>query len=63
MKKQIPTHGSLTKAGKVRAQTPKLEKSTLKVGHGSSLKVRSHYTTRVMHPKPTDRNGRAQKRF
>ncbi|HIH89029.1 TPA: 30S ribosomal protein S30 [Candidatus Bathyarchaeota archaeon] len=59
----MPTHGSLTKAGKVRAQTPKLEKSTLRKGKGSSLKVRSHYTTRVIHPKPTDRNGRPQKRF
>ncbi|MCX6648658.1 MAG: 30S ribosomal protein S30e [Candidatus Bathyarchaeota archaeon] len=53
----------MTKAGKVRAQTPKIEKSTMRKSKGSSLKVRSHYTTRVIHPKPTDRNGRPQKRF
>jgi len=43
----MPTHGSLTKAGKVRSQTPKIPSTNRK---GSSPKSRNHrnYRKRVV---------------
>ena len=38
------THGSLTKSGKVRSQTPKVEKTSLKKKKGPSVQNRKeHY--------------------
>jgi len=33
----LPTHGSLSKAGKVRQQTPKLEKTSRQKGKGPRI--------------------------
>ncbi len=38
----MPTHGSLTKAGKVRGQTPKVE-GRKRVGTSSSLRNKSNF--------------------
>jgi small subunit ribosomal protein S30e len=39
----MPTHGSLTKAGKVRAQTPKVEKTSHNTKTIPRLKNRSKF--------------------
>jgi small subunit ribosomal protein S30e len=39
----MPTHGSLTKAGKVRAQTPRVEKTTQNGKTSPKLKNRSKF--------------------
>jgi small subunit ribosomal protein S30e len=52
----MPTHGSLTKAGKVRAQTPKIE-PTPKTRLAPKRKTRSNYTKRVVHAPRDDRRG------
>ncbi len=44
----MPTHGSLTKAGKVRAQTPKIE-GTPKTHPAPMKRNRSNYSKRVLH--------------
>jgi len=43
----MPTHGSLTKAGKVRGQTPKVE-GRKRVGTSSSLRNKSNYRKRIV---------------
>jgi len=43
----MPTHGALSKAGKVRAQTPKVE-SRKRVSHGPKVNNRKIYRKRVI---------------
>jgi small subunit ribosomal protein S30e len=43
----MPTHGSLSKAGKVRSQTPKIQ-ATSKKGPGPRVKNRRNYEKRLM---------------
>jgi small subunit ribosomal protein S30e len=43
----VPTHGSLSKAGKVRMQTPKIETTTKKSSAGPRVKNRKLYHNRV----------------
>ncbi|MGD8543897.1 MAG: 30S ribosomal protein S30e [Candidatus Bathyarchaeota archaeon] len=43
----MPTHGSLSKAGKVRSQTPKFER-TLKKSRIPRLRCRRNYEKRVI---------------
>jgi small subunit ribosomal protein S30e len=43
----MPTHGSLTKAGKVRAQTPKVESTPR--NHPSPRRNKINYVKRVVH--------------
>ncbi|MGD2201506.1 MAG: 30S ribosomal protein S30e [Candidatus Bathyarchaeota archaeon] len=43
----MPTHGSLTKAGKVRAQTPKIE-GTSKKSMIPRRRNRSNYKKRIL---------------
>jgi small subunit ribosomal protein S30e len=47
----VPTHGSLSKAGKVRQQTPKLEKSTLKKKKGPRMANRKKFVQRFKRTK------------
>jgi small subunit ribosomal protein S30e len=44
----VPTHGSLSKAGKVRMQTPKMEHTAKKTHAGPRLKNRKLYHNRVV---------------
>jgi small subunit ribosomal protein S30e len=50
----MPTHGSLTKAGKVRAQTPKVESTSASVNHIPRVKNRINYLRRIVNV-PNDR--------
>ena len=43
----MPTHGSLTKAGKVRGQTPKIE-GKVRVGRSPRLKSKRSFKTRMI---------------
>ena len=43
----MPTHGSLTKAGKVRGQTPKVE-GRKRVGTSASLRNKSNFKKRFV---------------
>jgi len=43
----MPTHGSITKAGKVRGQTPKVE-GRKRVGTNSSLRNKSNFRKRLV---------------
>ena len=43
----MPTHGSLTKAGKVRGQTPKVE-GRKRVGTSSKLRNKSNFKKRFI---------------
>ena len=43
----MPTHGSLTKAGKVRAQTPKIE-GTPKKSPNPRKRNKANYTKRIL---------------
>ena len=43
----MPTHGSLSKAGKVRMQTPKIETTAKKSTTGPRVKNRKLYHNRV----------------
>jgi small subunit ribosomal protein S30e len=43
----MATHGSLTKAGKVRGQTPKVE-GRIKIGTNSGLKHKSNFRKRLV---------------
>ena len=43
----MPTHGSLTKAGKVRGQTPKVEGRKI-VGTNSKLRNKSNFRKRFI---------------
>ena len=58
----MPTHGSLTKAGKVRAQTPKIE-PTPKTLLAPKRKTRSNYVKRVVHAPRDDRRGGRRESF
>jgi small subunit ribosomal protein S30e len=44
----VPTHGSLSKAGKVRMQTPKIEKAKDKSSSGPKVSNRKLYHDRVI---------------
>lgn len=52
----MPTHGSLTKAGKVRAQTPKIEGSHKK-SPAPHRRNRTNYIKRVLAAPPEPRFG------
>jgi small subunit ribosomal protein S30e len=56
----MPTHGSLTKAGKVRAQTPKIEGKPRK-SLPPRRRNRSNYIKRVL-AAPQDRFGGGRRR-
>jgi small subunit ribosomal protein S30e len=56
----MPTHGSLTKAGKVRAQTPKIE-GTFRKSPIPRRRNRSNYKKRVL-AAPEDFNRRGGRR-
>ena len=43
----MPTHGSLTKAGKVRGQTPKVEGRKI-TGTNSKLRIKSNFRKRFI---------------
>ena len=43
----MPTHGSLSKAGKVRMQTPKVDQTAKKVSSGPGVKNRKLYHNRI----------------
>lgn len=43
----MPTHGSLSKAGKVRGQTPKIEPSVKKI-QSPKLRSRRNYEKRII---------------
>jgi len=45
----LPTHGSMTKAGKVRKQTPKIEPKPRK-NPSPRMRNRSKYVRRVLAP-------------
>ncbi|MBD3172549.1 30S ribosomal protein S30e [Candidatus Bathyarchaeota archaeon] len=44
----MPTHGSLTKAGKVRSQTPQVEKTVDRSSPGPRRKNRRLYLNRIV---------------
>ncbi len=50
----MPTHGSLTKAGKVRAQTPNVESTSTSGSHIPRVKNRINYLRRIVNA-PKDR--------
>ncbi|MBP2624376.1 MAG: 30S ribosomal protein S30e [Nitrosopumilaceae archaeon] len=57
----MPTHGSLTKAGKVRGQTPKIE-GRKKIGTNSSLRNKSNFKKRLILQRYPGQNKPSQKR-
>ncbi len=59
----MATHGSLTKAGKVRSQTPKVE-GRKRIGTNSSLRNKSNYKKRFdpIHPRFPGQNKPGQRR-
>jgi len=57
----LPTHGSLTKAGKVRAQTPKIERTSSKESKIPRIKNHKNYLIRIVHA-PADRWSRRRRR-
>ncbi|MBN1682211.1 30S ribosomal protein S30e [Candidatus Bathyarchaeota archaeon] len=54
----MPTHGSLTKAGKVRAQTPKIEPIP-HTNPNPKKRNRTNFVKRIVHA-PRDTRGRNQ---
>lgn len=56
----MPTHGSLTKAGKVRAQTPKVEGATRK-SMTPRRRNRANYVKRIL-AAPEPRFGSSRRR-
>ena len=44
----MPTHGSMTKAGKVRKQTPKIPPKEGRKNPNPRLKVRAKYIRRIL---------------
>jgi len=56
----LPTHGSLTKAGKVRAQTPKIEGVYKKSPTPRKRNV-SNYKTRIANVRETRYGGRRER--
>jgi small subunit ribosomal protein S30e len=59
----MPTHGSLTKAGKVRGQTPKVE-GRKRVGTSANLRNKSNFKKRFILTKVPGQNkpGRRRRR-
>ena len=51
----MPTHGSLSKAGKVRSQTPKIQ-PTPKKKAGPSFRNRRNYEKRVVLQRKPEQN-------
>jgi small subunit ribosomal protein S30e len=56
----MATHGSLTKAGKVRGQTPKVE-GRKKIGTNSSLRNKSNFRKRFILNRVPGQNRPGQK--
>ena len=57
----MPTHGSLTKAGKVRGQTPKIE-GRKKHGTNSSLRNKNNFKKRLILQRYPGQNKPSQNR-
>jgi len=57
----MPTHGSLTKAGKVRGQTPKVE-GRKRVGTSSSLRNKSNFRKRLVLSRDHGQNNPGRRR-
>ncbi len=57
----MPTHGSLTKAGKVRGQTPKVEGRKI-VGTNSKLRNKSNFRKRFILTRVPGQNKPGSKR-
>ncbi len=57
----MATHGSLTKAGKVRGQTPKVE-GRKRVGTNSSLRNKSNFRKRLILNRVPGQNKPGQRR-
>jgi len=57
----MPTHGSLTKAGKVRGQTPKVEGRKI-TGTNSKLRNKSNFRKRFILTKLSGQNKASAKR-
>jgi len=57
----MPTHGSLTKAGKVRAQTPKVE-GKIRNSPNPRRRNRANYIKRFLHAPPDRFNRRRRRR-
>ena len=57
----MPTHGSLTKAGKVRGQTPKVEARKI-VGTNAKLRNKSNFRKRLVLTKLPGQNKASSKR-
>ena len=57
----MPTHGSLTKAGKVRAQTPKVIQTSDAESKGPLRSNKNHYYSRIVY-QPVDRRFRRRRR-
>jgi ribosomal protein S30 len=59
-REQKSGHGSLTKSGKVRSQTPKIVKTNLRKHHGPLVKNRIRYAKSL---KPKESNTRNEYRM
>jgi len=57
----MPTHGSLTKAGKVRAQTPRIESAPRK-SPIPRRRNRINFVKRIVHAPQDQRFGRRRRR-
>ncbi|MYH04568.1 MAG: 30S ribosomal protein S30 [Cenarchaeum sp. SB0675_bin_21] len=57
----MATHGSLTKAGKVRGQTPKID-GRKRIGTNSSLQNKSNYRKRILLSRFPGQNKPGQRR-
>jgi small subunit ribosomal protein S30e len=57
----MPTHGSLTKAGKVRAQTPNVDKTSNKGKTIPRVKNRVNYTRRIVNSRENGWNRRRRR--
>ena len=57
----MPTHGSLTKAGKVRAQTPKVTQTSETDSKGPLRSNKNHHYQRIVY-QPEDRRYRRRRR-
>jgi small subunit ribosomal protein S30e len=57
----MPSHGSITKAGKVRNQTPKIEPKGRK-GKPPRVRNRVEYVVRVLNPPSSQKRGRFRRR-
>ena len=57
----MPTHGSLTKAGKVRGQTPKIEGRKI-VGTNPKLRNKNNFRKRLVLTKLPGQNKASSKR-